>query len=743
MKRVITSLIVLLFTVLAYGQDYTVLTTAQQPKKMVISPTGNLYYIETKSDGYNKITELNPATGIKNTIVGETESLIMNTLATGTAGTVYYTAYDSSTTSHAIYKYPTNIKVASGFSQITSMTTADNGDIYLVEKSYVIKKISGGVVSSISLNISIRTDIHDIAFAYGTLYYSRTLHPGGSEIRRIVTTNSVPILAGTGYFANTNIPIDGQPAVNAPIGNAKIAWGTDSLFLTSAFYDGNYLFKIDNYGHGNIWKVSNKIPDSALVGGTYSLAVGGAGKVYISDYNNGKILEVTPIDPMAPPPPPPSYSITGNTGVAGANVELWQTGTLIASTVSDSSGNYLLTGIINGSYSVFPLKRGYIFTPPSNSVTISGANQTKNFTVVSVPTTYAISGQVLLGSTPLPGVNVNIAYDNTSIDIATDSSGNFSYNALVTARYTLTFSKAGYAFSPTNATVVTTSQPAPISVIATDLSTAVHSITGNVGISNVNMGLYQGLTLVQSVVSDSSGSYSLTNVANGSYTLSPVKENYSFSPAIGNITIAGISQTQDFTASYILTTHDITGTVKDIVSGAGIENVSVNIYDITDGNIIERTTDSMGSFIYAAPASKNYYVTFSKIGYTLAPENIYIMGLNSPQNINVLAEVLPDTSLSLEILSNSSGKGYVKCSSEPLKIRIKNAMAGNIGMKIFTGRQARLVKEQSINNPINGDVTLEWDCTTNNGGKADSGVYLAIINGGGISNKKLKVGVAR
>jgi phosphodiesterase/alkaline phosphatase D-like protein len=71
----------------------------------------------------------------------------------------------------------------------------------------------------------------------------------------------------------------------------------------------------------------------------------------------------------------PSFSISGSisgSGGSGATVNL--SGGATASTVADASGNYTLSSVPNGSYTVTPVKAGFTFTPASRSVVINGAD---------------------------------------------------------------------------------------------------------------------------------------------------------------------------------------------------------------------------------------------------------------------------------------------------------------------------------------------------------------------------------
>jgi hypothetical protein len=75
-----------------------------------------------------------------------------------------------------------------------------------------------------------------------------------------------------------------------------------------------------------------------------------------------------------------TFSITGSAGTAGATIS-WS-GTASGSTTADGSGNYTISGLSNGSYTITPSKTGFTFSPTSSNQTVSGANITGvNFTV--------------------------------------------------------------------------------------------------------------------------------------------------------------------------------------------------------------------------------------------------------------------------------------------------------------------------------------------------------------------------
>lgn len=78
-----------------------------------------------------------------------------------------------------------------------------------------------------------------------------------------------------------------------------------------------------------------------------------------------------------------SGTITNNTGapLAGVQVSLAIGETPVASTTSDSNGNYSFAGVAGGNeYIVSPSGAGFTFTPPSRTFSNLGANQTADFT---------------------------------------------------------------------------------------------------------------------------------------------------------------------------------------------------------------------------------------------------------------------------------------------------------------------------------------------------------------------------
>jgi uncharacterized protein YjbI with pentapeptide repeats len=142
-----------------------------------------------------------------------------------------------------------------------------------------------------------------------------------------------------------------------------------------------------------------------------------------------------------------SGAITPSAAGSGATVAL--TGTAVASTIADSSGNFTFTGLSNGSYTITPSKTGFAFNPASQPASVNGANLSGiNFS--GAVQTWSISGTI----SPSPaatGATVTLS-GAASATVTPDVSGNYSFTALTNGSYTVTPTEGGYTFNPASQT---------------------------------------------------------------------------------------------------------------------------------------------------------------------------------------------------------------------------------------------------------------------------------------------------
>jgi hypothetical protein len=153
--------------------------------------------------------------------------------------------------------------------------------------------------------------------------------------------------------------------------------------------------------------------------------------------NDTAPVDTAPVDTAPVDTAPARYTISGNAGVAGATVAA---GT--ASTTADGSGNYALTSLVAGGYTVTPSKSGCTFTPTSQSVTLVAANVAGvDFTATCV---YTISGNAgAAGATVTAGSQSGIA----------DANGDYTITGVAPGTYDVTPSLSICTFTPTSQSV--------------------------------------------------------------------------------------------------------------------------------------------------------------------------------------------------------------------------------------------------------------------------------------------------
>jgi hypothetical protein len=236
-----------------------------------------------------------------------------------------------------------------------------------------------------------------------------------------------------------------------------------------------------------------------------------------TDSFNLSIVEVRP-------PLVGQFSISGNLSANGAGATLTLTGALSQTVTADASGNYSFTGLTNGSYTVTPNETGFAFSPASQAVSITSANVTNvNFTATP---TFSISGSI---TPPTSGSGTTLTLSGAgSATTTADSSGNYTFAGLTNGTYTVTPSKAGLTFNPTSQTVtVNNGNVTALNFTATGQT---FSISGNVSANGAGATVALSGAATASTTADSSGNYSFTGLANGTYTVTPTNSGFSFNP---------------------------------------------------------------------------------------------------------------------------------------------------------------------------------------------------------------------
>jgi hypothetical protein len=148
-------------------------------------------------------------------------------------------------------------------------------------------------------------------------------------------------------------------------------------------------------------------------------------------------------------------SISGSVfGSVQQGVTITLSGASSVNATTDSNGNYSISGLTNGSYTVTPSAAGYTFNPPSTGVVVSGSNIANiNFVASTVAApTYTISGTVTVSGDALGFATIHLTGATTGSTVS-DGSGHYHFSGLSNGTYILTPTFAGptlavYEFTP-------------------------------------------------------------------------------------------------------------------------------------------------------------------------------------------------------------------------------------------------------------------------------------------------------
>jgi PKD repeat protein len=305
----------------------------------------------------------------------------------------------------------------------------------------------------------------------------------------------------------------------------------------------------------------------------------------------------------------------GGSGLAGVTVTASDGG---GSTTTNAQGAYSITVASGWSGTVTPALSGYTFSPASKSFTSVTSDRTQDFTATSTaPSTVNVSGTVSVsGGGGLSGVLIN--FDGVG-GISTDGLGNYDMDVPYGWGGTITPSKAGYTFTPSQAILNNaTFDYSDVDFTATPLQqnvTVSGTITefGGGGLLNVAVE-FQSL---DTAFTDASGFYSLEVPYGWAGTVTPYKDNYTFQPEQVHMNGVTADTDQDFVGQTIVDYVGLSGTVTS--GGSGLEWVMITLlgYGTT-------WTDAQGAWSTQVPYGWGGSITPSKDNYTFTPPEIYV-----------------------------------------------------------------------------------------------------------------------
>lgn len=275
-----------------------------------------------------------------------------------------------------------------------------------------------------------------------------------------------------------------------------------------------------------------------------------------------------------------TFSISGLVTLNGAGLSGVTVTAGGKTATTSTSGAYSLTGLAAGTYTVTPAKTGHTFTPVNRSVTVGPNAVDQNFRAAS--SSFSISGTVTAGTAGLGGVTVQATQPATltrsaapALAIPDNNTTGIQSSIAVTGTGPITSVKVNVdithtwrgdlevsLIAPDGTTVKLFDGPrddstANLVTSFPDRTVPVQSLAALNGkpvagtwklrvrdLSAPDSGRLNswGLTLgysnvIGSAATTSTGAYSVTGLAAGTYTVRPVKSGYTFTPATRSVTV--------------------------------------------------------------------------------------------------------------------------------------------------------------------------------------------------------------
>ncbi|HEY6214888.1 MAG TPA: N,N-dimethylformamidase beta subunit family domain-containing protein [Vicinamibacterales bacterium] len=178
--------------------------------------------------------------------------------------------------------------------------------------------------------------------------------------------------------------------------------------------------------------------------------------------------------------------------------------------------------------------------------------------------------------------------------------------------------------TPTSGTTVTINDTAPtadrynltiVEVLAPSLPT--WNISGTISAAADGNGTTVILSGAGSgtATADVNGNFTFTGVFDGTYTLTPSKSGYTFSPASQTVTVSGGNVAGIAFTAVKNPTWSISGSISPATAGSGATVA------LTGGATTSTTADANGNFTFTGLSNGQYTVTPSKSGYTFSPSS--------------------------------------------------------------------------------------------------------------------------
>jgi sugar lactone lactonase YvrE len=318
------------------------------------------------------------------------------------------------------------------------------------------------------------------------------------------------------------------------------------------------------------------------------------------------------------PPPATTGQVSGNvvdqaTGTPLAGVQVQLTGAGTASTSTDSSGAFTLTGMAPGSYTVQVSLAGYTPVTLNNVAVTAGVVSSLGTIRLAIATTTAsLQGTVRDGTTgqPIAGATIAISGGPTT---TTDATGAYQLSGIIPGAVTISLSATGYQTVTLSATlsagVIVAFSP---SLYAPGQGPTDAALKGKIVDRATGQPIANAAVAVgsQSAATSATGDFSITPVPVGSASINVSAAGYVSVTYTATLS-AGVNDVGTLMLDKQAASVTISGHVSDSTAGTAIGGATLQVV----GTTLTATTDATGRYSIAGVTTTQFTLSVAAAGY--------------------------------------------------------------------------------------------------------------------------------
>lgn len=451
-----------------------------------------------------------------------------------------------------------------GNSLIRVQTLSASGSVIGLQITTAVVSAAGGefMLSASSGTYSITTSFDSPFPSFYTITPSNrivTINDANTNVEDVVITNRRYLIQGR------IVSTTGTARVAMPSVPVRLEQFNTNLSITSATTDnqGNFTLRLEA---ARFTAISLRLIVT-LPGYTLRHNSGVSNSEIVL---NGLRDDTTLGEIIAVPPPPPEYPVTGrvlypNRFPVQAPIVAIVTNANSSAVVTQevpitlsADGRYSIAGVTSGIFRISLRSTNLVFTPSLIEVFMPrDAAAEFNFQATLAP--ILVSGRVqTLLDIPVPGVTLRVGGAANGVSTITDANGRYSMavgGQYPDSRWLIFPSLEGTAFSPPARLIVTNINTPVLNnmdfrATSTTNTLPLSTVGGRVIVfaddgSEIGLGRVVLSDGTRSTQTDGNGNYTLSNMPNGSYRITPILEGYVFTPETLTASILGGNSTRN------------------------------------------------------------------------------------------------------------------------------------------------------------------------------------------------------